>query len=168
MLHKVGELFRNATSSPELSQRLKAPGNIFFLHLLGLDTTGHSYRPHGPEYYRNIQVVDRIIWKVQKLFEDYFDDDGDQRTAYIFTADHGMSARGNHGDGHPDNTRTPLIAWGAGVASTQQRTGESQPKEDEAQWGKLANMERKDVEQADVAPLIASPLFRLLMLDLLK
>lgn len=45
---------------------------------------------------KNIQVVDRIVEETEKLFNDFFKD---QKTAYIFTADHGMSNIGNHGDG---------------------------------------------------------------------
>lgn len=44
----------------------------------------------------NIQVVDDIVRETEKLFFDFF---GDEETAFVFTADHGMSKIGNHGDG---------------------------------------------------------------------
>lgn len=44
----------------------------------------------------NIKVVDDIVRDTEKLFSDFF---GDEDTSYIFTADHGMSVIGNHGDG---------------------------------------------------------------------
>lgn len=53
------------------------------------------------EYMRNIQVVDDIVAKTEALFRDFFQD---EKTAYLFTADHGMSNIGNHVDGsksHP-------------------------------------------------------------------
>lgn len=44
----------------------------------------------------NIQAVDDIVFQVEQLIHQFYRDD---KTAYIFTADHGMSAIGNHGDG---------------------------------------------------------------------
>ncbi|KAH9033937.1 alkaline phosphatase-like protein [Lactarius hengduanensis] len=83
VIDQLKSLFRNATTNETLDAQLRAPQVVFFLHLLGLDVTGHSHRPHSKEYINNIRVVDDVI--------------------------------GNHGDGDPDNTRTPLIAWGAGI-----------------------------------------------------
>ncbi|CAG8470841.1 9634_t:CDS:10 [Ambispora gerdemannii] len=107
------QLFANASSDPHLHQKLQGEQIIFFLHLLGLDTNGHAYGPHSEEYSHNIKVVDEGVREVVEFLENYYKHDG--KTAYIFTSDHGMSNIGNHGDGHPDNTRTPLIAWGAGI-----------------------------------------------------
>jgi phosphatidylinositol glycan class N len=47
VLDTLTDLFRNATSDLDLDAQLRAPGIVFFLHLLGLDTTGHAYRPHS-------------------------------------------------------------------------------------------------------------------------
>jgi hypothetical protein len=44
----------------------------------------------------NIKVVDDIVRDTEQLISDYY---GDAETSYIFTADHGMSNIGNHGDG---------------------------------------------------------------------
>lgn len=132
---------------------MRQAGTVFFLHLLGLDTTGHAYRPNGVEYYNNLVVVDDLVQRVEARFAQFFADD---RTAFVFTADHGMSNIGNHGDGHPDNTRTPLIAWGAGVRPAQ--PGVSGHDELSSDWG--LDTERQDVEQADVAALMVRTLGR--------
>lgn len=44
----------------------------------------------------NIQVVDGIVNKTEELFREFY---ADNETAFVFTADHGMSQIGNHGDG---------------------------------------------------------------------
>lgn len=47
---------------------------------------------------KNIIHVDSIVQQTEALFKSFYKAD-ETRTAYIFTADHGMSYRGNHGDG---------------------------------------------------------------------
>jgi GPI ethanolamine phosphate transferase 1 len=47
VLEGLKSLFQNATTDSNLDKQLRTPGIVFFLHLLGLDTTGHSYRPHS-------------------------------------------------------------------------------------------------------------------------
>jgi phosphatidylinositol glycan class N len=118
--------------------------------LLGLDTNGHAHRPFSKEYLDNIRLVDTGIQKVVQQLEDFYHHDG--KTAYVMTADHGMTDRGNHGDGHPDNTRTPLIVWGAGVAKPKPQ---SFIHEDglEKDWN-ITAVQRHDVEQGDIAPLM--------------
>ncbi|KAL4769717.1 Phosphatidylinositolglycan class N-domain-containing protein [Aspergillus nidulans var. acristatus] len=151
---KVKELFASAKNDPELNAKLREDKNVFFLHLLGLDTTGHAYRPYSKEYLRNIKLVDQGIKEISQLVEDFY---GDDKTAFVFTADHGMSDWGSHGDGHPDNTRTPLVAWGSGVAPPKQpQRGVPSGHEDgvSADWH-LNQVQRNDVAQADVAALMA-------------
>jgi phosphatidylinositol glycan class N len=98
--------------------------------------------------------VDQGVKEMTKLIDDFF---GDGKTAFVFTADHGMSDWGSHGDGNPDNTRTPLIAWGSGVAKPVITVSELASGHDDgfsADWG-LDQVQRNDVDQADVAALMA-------------
>ena len=48
------------------------------------------------EYMKNIEVVDSIVRQTETLFTEFYKDDA---TSFVFTADHGMSKIGNHGDG---------------------------------------------------------------------
>lgn len=47
VLDQMKTLFKNATTDILLESELRSEKVVFFLHLLGLDTTGHSYRPHS-------------------------------------------------------------------------------------------------------------------------
>lgn len=73
---------------------------------------------------------------------------------------------GSHGDGHWSVTDTPLVAWGAGVkyprpaSNNHENHGERFVDEHDmhdmptpTDWG-LGNIERVDVNQADIAPLM--------------
>ena len=154
VFEKVKELFSAASNNATLDAVLRQDKNIFFLHLLGLDTTGHAYRPYSKEYLHNIKVVDRGVKEITALISNYYDDG---KTAFVFTADHGMTDWGSHGDGHPDSTRTPLIAWGSGVAKPViVAHGKAPGHEDgfSSDWG-LDQVQRHDVAQADIAALMA-------------
>ncbi|KAI1481456.1 PigN-domain-containing protein [Daldinia eschscholtzii] len=149
----VKELFTAAQKNKTLNDALRQEKVVFFLHLLGLDTSGHSYRPYSKEYLNNLKVVDQGVKEITELIQKFY---GDDRTAFVFTADHGMSDWGSHGDGHPDNTRTPLIAWGSGVAKPSVHPDAIAPGHDEysSDWN-LDHIKRNDVQQADVAALMA-------------
>jgi GPI ethanolamine phosphate transferase 1 len=47
VVNQLEILLQNATLNNTLDLQLRGDKVIFFLHLLGLDTTGHSYRPHS-------------------------------------------------------------------------------------------------------------------------
>ncbi|KAI1436326.1 PigN-domain-containing protein [Xylaria sp. CBS 124048] len=149
----VKELFAAAGTNKTLNDALRQDKIVFFLHLLGLDTTGHSNRPYSKEYLYNIKVVDEGVKQITTMIQKFYSDD---RTAFVFTADHGMSDWGSHGDGHPDNTRTPLIAWGSGVAEPAISQEGTAPGHDDysSDWS-LGQVRRHDVQQADVAALMA-------------
>ena len=151
------------------TQRTALEGQIvvFLLHLLGLDSAGHAHKPFGEAYAKNVRVVDDGVKKLVAAFERRFAGDEnttDERTTYVFTADHGMSTRGAHGDGDPGCTETPLVVWGAGIAKAADAAsdpacaprGKDAPTPESA-WG-LENKYRCDVDQADVASLGASVL----------
>ncbi|KAJ7069034.1 Phosphatidylinositolglycan class N-domain-containing protein [Mycena belliarum] len=169
VIDQLERLLQNATTNSTLNDQLRSPGTVFFLHLLGLDTTGHSYRPLSREYMQNIQVVDNIVRRTEILLREFYQDEGTLslhilysplmgkplETAYVFTADHGMSVIGNHGDGHPDNTRTPLVAWGRGIRGPVPDSSPSSHDTYSEPWG-LNHLLRRDIDQADLAPLMAT------------
>lgn len=84
-------LLNRSRNDPKLRQLLLQDKLVIFLHLLGCDTNGHAHRPYSSIYLSNVKVVDKIAEDVYNLLENYFNDN---QTAYIFTADHGMSDKG--------------------------------------------------------------------------
>jgi phosphatidylinositol glycan class N len=57
----------------------------------------------------------------------------------------------------PDNTRTPLIAWGRGIRGPLPDLVPSTHDDYSKPWG-LTHLLRRDVEQADVAAIMAAVL----------
>ena len=55
----------------------------------------------------------------------------------------------------PDNTRTPLIAWGRGIRGPVPDSSPSSHDSYSEPW-QLSHLLRRDVQQADVAALMAS------------
>jgi phosphatidylinositol glycan class N len=151
VFNRTEELLLAARSNATLAAQLRGDGVILFLHLLGLDTFGHSKRPYSDEYLREVAIVDAGIERIVSLWADFFDHDN--KTAFVFTADHGMSDKGSHGDGERANTETPLVVWGAGVRRAAARRNDTPPLP--SGWG-LDDVRRVDINQADVAPLMSA------------
>uniref|UniRef100_A0A7N8Y966 GPI ethanolamine phosphate transferase 1 n=1 Tax=Mastacembelus armatus TaxID=205130 RepID=A0A7N8Y966_9TELE len=154
---QVKSFFQSAKSNSSLRASLLQDKNIFFLHLLGIDTNGHAHRPMSQEYLDNIGLVDTGVAEMVSIVEDFFGYDG--KTAYVFTSDHGMTNWGSHGAGHPSETLTPLVVWGAGVHNAQ-RVTEPQPYNDKYVQGDKPMWKYRlsmcVCLQADIAPLMAS------------
>uniref|UniRef100_A0A8C5Q3Q7 GPI ethanolamine phosphate transferase 1 n=1 Tax=Leptobrachium leishanense TaxID=445787 RepID=A0A8C5Q3Q7_9ANUR len=149
----VKSFFSSAQSNQTLLNKLEEEKIVFFLHLLGLDTNGHAHRPGSREYRENVRKVDEGVKEIVELIEAFYGND--DKTAFIFTSDHGMTDWGSHGAGHPSETLTPLVAWGAGIHSPTRRPVPGLEDPVSKLW-KLDTLERRDVNQADVAPLMAS------------
>ena len=151
---KVWKFFEHAKVNKTLAGKLAEDKVVFFLHLLGIDTNGHAHRPYSKEVINNLKFVDSEIGKLESMIDSYF---GDDKTAFVFTSDHGMTDWGSHGAGLPDETMTPLICWGAGIKSPRSNTYAEKVYHDgfSEKWG-LQRLERVDVEQADIAPLMTT------------
>lgn len=152
---RLREVVEAATVDAELAARLKSDQVVIFVHLLGLDTNGHAHKPHSREYLENVEYVDAKIKEAVAMLDAFYENDG--KTAYLFTADHGMSDAGTHGDGDPDNTRTPFVGWGAGLSEPQEASLGLKDDHNEYStgWG-LSHLRRRDMSQADMTPLMAT------------
>ena len=150
----VRNFFERASTDSDLRDQVSQDQVVFFLHLLGIDTNGHSHRPTSQEVIDNLRLVDREVQQMVEIIDSYF---GDGNTAYVFTSDHGMTNWGSHGAGLPDETMTPLICWGAGVkvATSSRHSKVNYHDSYSERWG-LGRYERVDVEQADIAPLMST------------
>ncbi|NXN95702.1 PIGN transferase, partial [Rhinopomastus cyanomelas] len=149
----VKSFFNSSRSNQTLFSALREEKVVLFLHLLGIDTNGHAHRPYSREYHENIKLVDEGVKEIASMINNFYGNDG--KTAFILTSDHGMTDWGSHGAGHPSETLTPLIAWGAGVNYPQRVTSQFFEDSFLKEW-KLENVKRLDVNQADIAPLMAS------------
>lgn len=84
----------------------------------------------------NIRIVDDIVKDTERLFEKFY---GDKDTTFVFTADHGMSNRGNHGDG--GKSRLPLAQVDSKKCESQTRTTPARP----SSCGELAFVARSQI-----------------------
>ncbi|KAL8162147.1 hypothetical protein V2J09_013636 [Rumex salicifolius] len=116
---------------------------------------------------RNIPTTEAICNEFTKKSSIYFGKMNEEPFELPFNRQVSSLNNGSHGDGHPSNTDTPLVVWGAGVKTPRPVTGNHShcasrfvdehlhdtptPKE----WG-LDKIEREDVNQADIAPLMST------------
>ncbi|XP_015295163.3 GPI ethanolamine phosphate transferase 1 isoform X3 [Macaca fascicularis] len=149
----VKDFFHHARNNQSLFSKINEEKIVFFLHLLGIDTNGHAHRPSSRDYKDNIKKVDDGVKEIVSMFNHFYGNDG--KTTFIFTSDHGMTDWGSHGAGHPSETLTPLVTWGAGINYPQRVSAQQFDDSFLKEW-RLENWKRLDVNQADIAPLMTS------------
>ncbi|XP_054174441.1 GPI ethanolamine phosphate transferase 1 isoform X12 [Homo sapiens] len=149
----VKDFFHHARNNQSLFSKINEEKIVFFLHLLGIDTNGHAHRPSSRDYKDNIKKVDDGVKEIVSMFNHFYGNDG--KTTFIFTSDHGMTDWGSHGAGHPSETLTPLVTWGAGIKYPQRVSAQQFDDAFLKEW-RLENWKRLDVNQADIAPLMTS------------
>uniref|UniRef100_A0A8C9CXI9 GPI ethanolamine phosphate transferase 1 n=1 Tax=Phocoena sinus TaxID=42100 RepID=A0A8C9CXI9_PHOSS len=118
--------------------------DILAMFTKGIDTNGHAHRPSSRDYLNNIKIVDEGVKEIVSTLKDFYGNDG--KTAFIFTADHGMTDWGSHGAGHPLETCTPFVTWGAGIKYPQKVLAQKFDDTYLQEW-KLENWKRQDVNQ---------------------
>ncbi|CAG5124117.1 unnamed protein product, partial [Candidula unifasciata] len=150
---QVKAFFASASTNVTLDQALREDKLVFFLHLLGIDTHGHTNKPHSQAYLNNIRLVDEGIRDIVTLIEEFYNHDN--QTSYVMTADHGMTDWGSHGAGHAHETLTPFVAWGRGVRGPVLSHSCGSYTDSFCEEWNLQSVKRYDVEQADIAPLMA-------------
>ncbi|CAH0592491.1 unnamed protein product [Chrysodeixis includens] len=143
----VKQFFHNAKHDVGLERKLFGKKIVFFLHLLGTDTAGHTHKPRTLNFLTTLSHVDQGIQEMEKLIRDFYGDDG--KTTFLMTSDHGMTDWGSHGAGDDHETKTPYVIWGSGV----NRPGEFKP-DPETKDMSLEN--RLDINQVDLSPLMST------------
>nr|KAF6358785.1 phosphatidylinositol glycan anchor biosynthesis class N [Pipistrellus kuhlii] len=118
--------------------------DILSMFAKGIDTNGHAHRPTSREYKDNIKLVDKGIKEIVSLLKEFYGND--EKTAFVFTSDHGMTDWGFHGAGHHSETFTPFVAWGAGVKYPQ-KASDQQFNDELLKGWKLEYWKRQDINQ---------------------
>ena len=149
VFRKVKKFLKKPENIESLRKETKM---VMFLHLLGMDTSGHVHKPNSQKFTDNLKFVDRGIRDIVEIIEDTFENDG--QTAFIVTSDHGMTNRGSHGAGHALETETPFLAWGAGVNYWLPASEDFLTRQFVTVGGQ--KIPRYDIQQADACPLMAT------------
>eukprot|EP01064_Diplonema_japonicum_P037585 TRINITY_DN883_c4_g1_i1.p1 TRINITY_DN883_c4_g1~~TRINITY_DN883_c4_g1_i1.p1 ORF type:complete len:917 (+),score=203.83 TRINITY_DN883_c4_g1_i1:74-2752(+) len=166
----MSNFFSTAVSNATRLAQLNSNRVVLFFHLLGMDSAGHRYGTEGEGYLETLIHADQCVKTITDTVSAFY---GDDRTVFVVTADHGMTKRGSHGDGSPEETRVPLVIYGAGVNKQCKMpnqdpsfepvkywqeafsTVEEEYRYTEEEWQRDPRT-RLDVEPADVAMLLAS------------
>ena len=149
LIAKMSETKYNKNN--ELYKRLTSNKIAFIIHIEDTDGKGHFWGPKTESMFNYLIRLDSYYEKLEKFFKDFYNDD---KTTFIITSDHGMDMQRGHGDGKPDCTRTPFVIWGSGIRKAIYRDKKPDNEDTPSNWT-LDNYVRNDINQIDIAPLIA-------------
>ncbi|HRI63663.1 MAG TPA: alkaline phosphatase family protein [Polyangium sp.] len=82
--------------------------NFSVHHFIAPDHQGHAHGTFSDKYRAHIRAFDK---QLESMIAELPDD-----TTLIITSDHGAAASGTHGTDTPEQRRSPLVAFGPGIA----------------------------------------------------
>lgn len=132
---------------------LFSAGDLFFLFELGCNNT-------NPEKLDDFDFFDfvllsKVTYFIYSLFITLFNRLSILILTFLCVESDVMIhfLTGNHGDGHSTVTDTPLVVWGAGIKYPKPASSSNHDMSTPVEWG-LHDIERVDVNQVDIAPLM--------------
>ncbi|KAJ8735600.1 hypothetical protein PYW07_007220 [Mythimna separata] len=143
----VKKFFQESNYNHVTKEKLQSSKIIFFLHLLGTDTAGHTHKPKTPNFLTTLKHVDEGIKDIEKVIRDYYNDDG--KTTFLMTSDHGMTDWGSHGAGDDHETKTPYVIWGSGV-------NQAKMQQFDPETVGMSLEHRLDINQVDLSPVMST------------
>jgi phosphatidylinositol glycan class N len=153
LFHTIIDFLNNAKNNTNSTtyKRLLLDKITFLMHVTETDGLGHKYGPKSNEIKNNLMNLDKNFSSLENAFYNFYHDN---KTTFILTSDHGMNMKKFHGDDDVGCKRVPFLAWGAGIRKSIHREQKPQGEDTPEDWG-LNNFVRRDIEEIDIASLVA-------------
>lgn len=150
MSKHVEDLFLVKGNEEKIAQQLAKDKSLFYFNMISLNSSesinsnvAMSYSVHSDS---DLASIDNAVRNITNLFESYY---LDSQTAFVFTAIQRQRDTG-------EAIMLPFISWGAGIKNPRSRHHSTLTYEDDlAHLWKLEGLERLDVNQEDIAPLLS-------------
>lgn len=118
-LEKYKELLANQSKQKDAGKAFRErDGLVIFLHLAGVDLSGHRLGSLSPLYEASARTVDGLVTEIERVTREFFED---EETLYIFTSDHGFPNEGGHGSSDINARTCPLVAWGRPLGEVKEK-----------------------------------------------
>ena len=150
MSEHVEDLFLVKGNEETIAQQLAKDKSLFYFNMISVNTSESinndvvmSYSVYSDS---DLASIDNAVRNITNLFESYY---LDSQTTFVFTAIQRQRDTG-------DTILLPFISWGAGIKNPRSRHHSTLTYEDDlAYLWKLERLERLDIDQEDIAPLLS-------------
>ena len=150
MSKHVEDLFLVKGNEEKIAQQLAKDKSLFYFNMISFNTSesinGNIAMPYSVHSDSDLASIDNAVRNITNLFESYY---LESQTAFVFTAIQRQRDTG-------EALMLPFISWGAGIKNPRSRHHSTLTYEDDlAYLWKLEGLERLDINQEDIAPLLS-------------
>ncbi|MFT7625695.1 MAG: hypothetical protein ACI9WU_004886, partial [Myxococcota bacterium] len=89
-------------------ESLQQPPDVLVVHFVGPDHVAHADGV-GASYHARLREIDTDIQRLASV---------PTGASILVVSDHGLDAKGSHGNGEPEAVEAPLVWWGPGVPTS--------------------------------------------------